>query len=108
MLCSTWGLPGPGIEPTCPAFAGGFLFTVPPRKSGELFLSKVKPEPNQDFRPNFYFTRNKEIEEYLITTVLIARKQSSPSRNFKTFCKTTGLHKDCDKKKWEDYSKLKD
>ena len=96
-----WGLPGPGIEPMCPAFAG-----VPPRKSGELFLSKVKPEPNQDFRPSFYFTRNKEIE-YLITTVLIARKQSSKSRKFKTFCKTTVLHKGCDKKKLEDYSKLK-
>ena len=27
-----WDLPGPGLEPVSPAFAGGFLTTVPPRK----------------------------------------------------------------------------
>ena len=28
-----WDLPGPGLEPTSPALAGGFLTTVPPGKS---------------------------------------------------------------------------
>ena len=31
-----WDLPGPGLEPVSPVLAGGFLTTVPPRKS--LFL----------------------------------------------------------------------
>ena len=30
---SMWNLPGPGIEPVCPALAGGFLTAGPPRKS---------------------------------------------------------------------------
>ena len=29
LLYSTWDLPGPGMEPTSPALAGGFLPTVP-------------------------------------------------------------------------------
>ena len=33
LLCSTWDLPGPGLEPMSPALAGGFLTTVPPGKS---------------------------------------------------------------------------
>ena len=33
---STWTLPGPGIEPTSLALAGGFLTTGPPGKSREL------------------------------------------------------------------------
>ena len=33
LLCGTWDLPGPGIEPLSPALAGGFLTTVPPGKS---------------------------------------------------------------------------
>ena len=28
-----WDLPGPGLEPVCPALAGGFLTTAPPGKS---------------------------------------------------------------------------
>ena len=31
--CSMWNLPGPGIKPTSPALAGGFLTTGPPGKS---------------------------------------------------------------------------
>ena len=31
--CGMWDLPGPGIEPVCPALAGGFLITGPPGKS---------------------------------------------------------------------------
>ena len=31
-----WDLPGPGLEPTSPALAGGFLTTVPPGKPHEL------------------------------------------------------------------------
>ena len=27
-----WDPPGPGLEPVCPALAGGFLTTVPPEK----------------------------------------------------------------------------
>ena len=33
LLRGMWDLPRPGIEPMCPALAGGFLTTVPPRKS---------------------------------------------------------------------------
>ena len=28
-----WDLPEPGLEPVCPALAGGFLTTAPPGKS---------------------------------------------------------------------------
>ena len=31
-LCGMWDLRGPGLEPVCPALAGGFLTTVPPGK----------------------------------------------------------------------------
>ena len=33
LLHSMWDLPRPGIEPTSPALAGGFLTTAPPGKS---------------------------------------------------------------------------
>ena len=33
---STWGIPGPGIEPVYPALAGRFLTTRPPEKSSLL------------------------------------------------------------------------
>ena len=33
LLCSMWDLPGPGLEPMCPALAGTFLTTAPPGKS---------------------------------------------------------------------------
>ena len=32
MLWAMWNLPRPGIEPTSPALAGGFLATAPPGK----------------------------------------------------------------------------
>ena len=32
MLCGTWDLPRPGMEPTSPALAGGFFTTEPPGK----------------------------------------------------------------------------
>ena len=32
LLRSMWDLPGPGLEPVCPALAGGFLTTAPPGK----------------------------------------------------------------------------
>ena len=35
-----WDLPGPGLEPVCPALAGGFLTTAPPGK------------PQEDYFPN--------------------------------------------------------
>lgn len=39
-------LPRPGIKPVTPALAGGFLFTVPPRKSYVIILlSGVSPSP---------------------------------------------------------------
>ena len=35
-----WDLPGPGLEPMCPALAGGFLTTEPPGKpAAELFVT---------------------------------------------------------------------
>ena len=33
LLCGTWDLPGPGLEPVSPALAGGFSTTMPPGKS---------------------------------------------------------------------------
>ena len=36
-----WDLPRPGLEPVSPAFAGGFLTTVPPGKSLSLLLFNV-------------------------------------------------------------------
>ena len=40
LLCSTWYLPGPGIEPMSPALAGRFFTTEPPGKPyAFLFLS---------------------------------------------------------------------
>ena len=32
-----WDLPGPGLEATSPALAGGFLTTAPPGKPGTDF-----------------------------------------------------------------------
>ena len=32
LLCGTWDLPGPGVEPVSPALAGRFLTTRPPGK----------------------------------------------------------------------------
>ena len=32
LLCGTWDLPGPGLEPVSPALAGGFLTTEAPGK----------------------------------------------------------------------------
>ena len=32
LLRGMWDLPGPGLEPMCPALAGGFLTTAPPGK----------------------------------------------------------------------------
>ena len=37
-----WDLPAPGLEPVCPALAGGFLTTVPPGKSPEFILRDEK------------------------------------------------------------------
>ena len=42
LLCSTWHLPGPGIEPMSPAVAGGFLTTGPP---GVLLCSLLCVSP---------------------------------------------------------------
>ena len=33
LLRGMWDLPGPGLEPMCPALAGGYLTTAPPGKS---------------------------------------------------------------------------
>ena len=38
LLYSMWDRPVPGIEPTYPALAGGFLSTVPPGKSHQVFI----------------------------------------------------------------------
>ena len=42
LLCGTWDLPGPRLEPMSPALAGGFLTTVPPGKPWKGFLRKKK------------------------------------------------------------------
>ena len=35
-----WDLPGPGLEPVCPALAGRFLTTVPPGKPQSVFSAR--------------------------------------------------------------------
>ena len=35
-----WDLPGPGLEPVCPAMAGGFLTIAPPGKPGRRILNQ--------------------------------------------------------------------
>ena len=37
-----WDLPGPGLEPVCPALAGRFLTTAPPGKSEFIFVYGVR------------------------------------------------------------------
>ena len=37
LLCGIWDPPGPGLEPTSPALAGGFLTTAPPGKPLAFF-----------------------------------------------------------------------
>ena len=41
LLRGMWDLPRLGLEPMCPALAGGFLTTVPPGKSAYISLSIV-------------------------------------------------------------------
>ena len=48
MLCDTWNLPGPGIEPVSSALTGGFLSTVPPGQSLEGLLRVPAPEMGKD------------------------------------------------------------
>ena len=40
-LRGMWDLPGPGMEPVCPAFAGGFFTTEPPGKAPIWTIFKV-------------------------------------------------------------------
>ena len=40
LLCGVWDLPRPGLQPMCPALAGGFLTTAPPGKSLDLCFIK--------------------------------------------------------------------
>ena len=42
LLCGTWDLPGPGLEPVSPELAGGFLTTGPPG-SPSLTISDYLP-----------------------------------------------------------------
>ena len=42
LLHSMWDLPRPGLEPTYPALAGGFLTTAPPGKSQIQTLNSLK------------------------------------------------------------------
>ena len=38
-----WELPGPGLEPVRPAWAGGFLTTAPPGKSAFFLIKAGEP-----------------------------------------------------------------
>ena len=53
---SLWNLPGPGIEPTSPALAGGFLTTGPPGRSFR-FSGAWKLPPS--LQPTWSLTQNK-------------------------------------------------
>ena len=44
LLRGTWDLPGPGLEPVCPALTGRFLTTAPPGKSYSLLLKAIRIE----------------------------------------------------------------
>ena len=35
-----WDLPGPGLDPVCPALPDGFLTTAPPGKSMKIYFLK--------------------------------------------------------------------
>ena len=61
-----WDIPGPGIEPTSLALAGGFLTTVPPEKSPSspltitpLQLNKIKENPHHSQNLSLFGQRNK-------------------------------------------------
>ena len=41
LLRGMWDLPRPGLEPTSPALAGGFLTTAPPGKPNMMDLKNV-------------------------------------------------------------------
>ena len=49
LLRGMWDLPGPRIEPTYPALAGGFLTTVPPGKFLYWYLIKRDDHMQDDF-----------------------------------------------------------
>ena len=60
-----WDLPGPGLEPVSPALAGGFLTTVPPRKSLHCY--------------SWWSIDSPIIAIYLLTTTLVPFQPSSKS-----------------------------
>ena len=41
LLCSTWDLPRPGLEPMSPALAGRFSTTAPPGKPKDFLIQKA-------------------------------------------------------------------
>ena len=45
LLCDMCDFPRPGLEPTSPALAGGFLTTAPPGKSRQFFFKYIKDIP---------------------------------------------------------------
>ena len=67
LLCSTWDLPRPGLEPVSPALAGRFSTTVPPGKpirvnlySERSFLLKI-PHFNIGFWWHIFFKKDYKI-----------------------------------------------
>ena len=47
LLSGMWDLPGPGLKPMSPAFAGGFLTTAPPGKSLLLLFGACSTNVSQ-------------------------------------------------------------
>ena len=50
-----WNLPGPGLEPMSPSFAGGFLTTAPLGKSCNCLLTHGVFQPNLSLAFRFIF-----------------------------------------------------
>ena len=65
LLRGMWDLPRPGLEPVCPALAGGFLTTAPPGKPpSKLFLFHER-------KSQLSVSENMQIEEFLKNSPLL-------------------------------------
>ena len=62
LLCGTWDLPGPGLEPMSPALAGGFLTTAPPGKSWSCILLGSGKKQRSAVEVKVCLTNNFEVQ----------------------------------------------
>ena len=65
-----WDLPGPGIEPTLPALAGGFVTTAPQGKSAGY---KINAQKSLAFLNTNNEKSEREIKETIPVTIVTKR-----------------------------------